>query len=442
MSRMPMLRLLGLAFVGLSLLITIAAPAGASDERAIELAQEAELAQEVDASNQIRILAISGLIDPVLSDFILTELDQAEADGVLALVLTMDSNGTVLNDEDYLELATRLDQASVQIARWIETGGAALGGSGELLGTADVIGVSVGARIGETGDRRLPDSFGDAFGDATDRLQRVSISAEEAITLGISTGPLENASVLRIFVQEIPGYVAPTPTDEDPEGLSQARFVNLSLTQQLFHTVSSPEVAYLFFVGGLAILIFELFVAGVGVAGMIGAAMLALGSYGLGALPTRWWGIALLIAALVAMAIDIQTNVPRLYSALGIALFVLGTWFLYDGVTMSWLTGLFGIVGAVLYAYTGMPSMVRTRFSTPTIGRKWMIGKLGEATSDLRPDGTIVIDDTPWQAITNRATPLSAGDRVRVVGIDRLLLEVEPEEGGARDYRERATSDE
>ncbi len=397
----------------------------------------------VATDNQIRILAISGLLDPVLSDFILTELDRAEADNVLALVLTLDSKASVLSDEDYLELATRLENASVQIVIWVDTSGAALGGAAELLGTADLVGVSVGARIGETGPARLPASFGPAFGDATERLRDVSITAEEAITLGISNGPLEETSVLRIFVQEIPGYVAPTPTDEDPAGLSQAQFVNLSLTQQLFHTVSSPEVAYLFFVGGLAILIFELFVAGVGVAGMIGAVMMALGSYGLGALPTRWWGIALLIAALVAMAIDIQTNVPRFYSALGVGLFVLGTWFLYtDGVSMSWITGLFGIVGAVLYAYTGMPSMVRTRFSTPTIGRKWMIGKMGEATSDLRPDGTVLIDDTPWRAITNRATPLAEGDRVRVVGIDRLLLEVEPEEGGAKDYRDRGPKEE
>ena len=42
-----------------------------------------------------------------------------------------------------------------------------------------------------------------------------------------------------------------------------------------------------------------------------------------------------------------------------------------------------------------------------------------------------------WRAYTNRATPIEELDRVRVVGIEGLVLEVEPEEGGARDYRER-----
>ena len=147
------------------------------------------------------------------------------------------------------------------------------------------------------------------------------------------------------------------------------------------------------------------------------------------------WVIGL---SFLAMAIDVQTNVPRAYTIVGLVLFVLGTWLLYDGITMSWVTGLAGIIGAVLYATTGMPSMVRTRFSTPTIGRRWMIGEMGTAVTDLTPDGTIELRDALWQARTNRATPITAGDSVRVIEIDQLVLEVEPEEGAAKDYRDRS----
>jgi len=186
------------------------------------------------------------------------------------------------------------------------------------------------------------------------------------------------------------------------------------------------------------LLVFELFTAGVGVAGVIGVGLFTLGSYGLSALPTRAIGVALLVAAIAAFAIDIQTNIPRLYSAVGMVLFVVGTFVLYDGLTISWVTIIFGFVAAALYAYTGMPSMVRTRFSSPTIGRSWMIGELGQAITELKPDGTVRIQDAPWRAITNRATPLEAGDTIRVIGIDRMVLEVEPEEGGAKDYRDRS----
>jgi membrane-bound serine protease (ClpP class) len=79
---------------------------------------------------------------------------------------------------------------------------------------------------------------------------------------------------------------------------------------------------------------------------------------------------------------------------------------------------------------------VRTRFSTPTIGRKWMIGSEAIAATDIDPEGTVQVDGTPWRALINRATPAKAGDTLRVVGISRLLLEVAPLEGGAKDYRE------
>ena len=110
---------------------------------------------------------------------------------------------------------------------------------------------------------------------------------------------------------------------------------------------------------------------------------------------------------------------------------------LYDGFSLSWITLLVGIGGISLFMLAGMPAMVRTRFSTPTIGREWMIGETGEAVASVNPEGVIRIKGALWRARTNRATPITAGATVRVVEVEGLLLEVEPEEGGARDHRER-----
>jgi membrane-bound serine protease (ClpP class) len=85
-----------------------------------------------------------------------------------------------------------------------------------------------------------------------------------------------------------------------------------------------------------------------------------------------------------------------------------------------------------------MPSMVRTRFATPTIGRQWMVGEPGEAVVAVDPVGVVLVRGAQWRARTNRATPIGAGESLTVVGIDGVTLEVEPTEGGARDYRERA----
>jgi len=123
-------------------------------------------------------------------------------------------------------------------------------------------------------------------------------------------------------------------------------------------------------------------------------------------------------------------------------LFTIGSWFLYGSIPgvdlrVGWLMLFVGIAGVALTFVVGMPSMVRTRFATPTIGREWMIGEMGSATTSINPDGVALVAGGRWRARTNRATPIAAGAALRVVAIDGVTLEVEPESGGARDYRER-----
>jgi membrane-bound serine protease (ClpP class) len=175
----------------------------------------------------------------------------------------------------------------------------------------------------------------------------------------------------------------------------------------------------------------------VGVAGVVGAVCLLLSGYGLAVLPTRPWALALLVVAMLAFAVDVQTGVPRFWTGVGIVTLVVGSFWLYDGLSLSWVPLVAGLGGVLLAMISGMPAMVRTRFATPTIGREWMIGELGVAEQAVAPEGLVVVRDARWPARTNRATPIAEGEAVRVVAIDGVVLEVEPEAGGARDYRER-----
>jgi membrane-bound serine protease (ClpP class) len=95
------------------------------------------------------------------------------------------------------------------------------------------------------------------------------------------------------------------------------------------------------------------------------------------------------------------------------------------------------IAGTALFMIGAVPVAIRSRFSTPTVGRAGMIGEMGTAEVDVDPDGVVRVRDALWRARTNRATPIKVGAAVRVVEVDGLVLEVEPEEGGARDYRDR-----
>jgi membrane-bound serine protease (ClpP class) len=50
----------------------------------------------------------------------------------------------------------------------------------------------------------------------------------------------------------------------------------------------------------------------------------------------------------------------------------------------------------------------------------------------------VSVRGAPWRARTNRATPVAAGEAVRVAAIEGLVLEVEPLVGAARDHRDRS----
>lgn len=93
---------------------------------------------------------------------------------------------------------------------------------------------------------------------------------------------------------------------------------------------------------------------------------------------------------------------------------------------MSWVTGMVGIVGAALYAYIGMPTMVRTRFSSPVIGRKWLVGTDGQALTGLGPEraGEVRLSGAKWIA-TSGSGAIAAGEHVTVIATEGVELVVE-----------------
>lgn len=383
----------------------------------------------------VAIAKVSGLLDPVMTDFISTSIDEAVGEGAIALILQTDSTGVVVDDSTFAALLTKMRTSPVPVDVWVGPSGSRLTGtSAQLVGAAQQVGVAPGSRLGNAGEPVVAGLDLKRLTPISDR----TVNAQEAADLGIST---IDAPTIGDFLIGLPGVATVERTADNGEirrePLTQVRFGQLSLVSNLMHTVASPAVAYLLLTVGIALIIFELFTAGVGVAGVVGAGAFILAGYGLWVLPTRWWALALFAVSMFAFAVDVQTGVPRFWTAVGVVAFVVFSFTIYDGFSLSWITLLVGILGVVLAFLGGMPSMVRTRFSTPTIGREWMIGEMGRAVTAVDPDGVVQIRDALWRATTNRSTPIDELDRVRVVSIDGLVLEVEPETGGARDHRER-----
>jgi membrane-bound serine protease (ClpP class) len=384
----------------------------------------------------VAVFKVSGLLDPVMVNATGHAVRDAEAGRAKAIVLQANSNGVVVPEATFADLLRQLQRSTVPVDLWIGPSGSRLTGqAAQLLGVASKVGMAPGTSVGNSG----PPVPGVVLNPA--RLKPVlynrTVGYTEANRLGVTT---TYAPTLGDFIVRLPDVDTKQVTvghERRLEPITQVQFSELSLVEQLFHTVASPAVAYLLLAVGLALLIFDLFTAGVGVAGVVGAGSFILACYGLDVLPTRPIGIALLVLSMAAFAIDVQTGVPRFWTGVGGVCFVLGSFLVFDGVSLSWVTLVVAFVGVGLTFLMAMPAMVRTRFSTPTIGREWMVGEMGRAVSPIAPDGVVQVRDALWRAYTNRATPIDELDRVKVVGIEGLVLEVEPEEGAARDYRRR-----
>lgn len=368
---------------------------------------------------KIDVIEVSGLLDPVSVDFMSDSLREAERDQVEALIIRLDSSGSVAPERDLRRLIAAVSGSAVPVAVWVGPGKAAQarGGANELFSAAAVRGVAPESRVG-------------------------AFRAEEALAARVATVSAATLGDFIVAIDGTAGIEVPTrvlrregrPPQRQLAPAAEVRFDEPSLLAQTLHAVATPSAAYLLLVVGLLLVVFEFFTAGVGVAGGVGAACLVLASYGLGVLPTRPAALGLLGLAIVGYGIDVQAGAPRAWTAIGTLSFTTGSFFLFAGgisVPLAFVAA--GISGVALFMMAGMPAMVRTRFSTPTIGRESMLGEEGIAVSDVDPDGVVTVRDAPWRARTNRATPIRAGEALRVAGIDGLLLEVEPLEGAAKD---------
>jgi membrane-bound serine protease (ClpP class) len=404
----------------------------------------------------VDVQEVSGLLDGIQADAIEKALVRSAGSGAQALILQVNTRGAVISRARMVELLERIAASEVPVAIWVGPSGSRLYGmAAQMLAAADVTAMAPGSRIGKMGTPVSAEGVTFDFGASTDLLQTDTLGFADAR----KTGALKFASndegvpVLKNMVFTLDGLTVDgkvlDTVAESLDGTGQVvreattvRFFKLGLVPRLFHTVASSPVTYLLLVIGLSLLIFEFFTAGIGVAGLVGAVCSVLACFGLAELPIRGVALVALSLAMVAFAVDVQVGVPRLWTGVGLVLFSLGSFFLFrdvDGASLrpSWITLLVGIGGAALTYIVGMPSMTRTRFGTPTIGREWLVGAQGVAVDDISPEGTVRVHEGAWRARTNRATPIERGATVNVVAIDGVTLEVEPLEGAAKDYRER-----
>ena len=343
----------------------------------------------------VEVFEVSGLLDDVLASALENSIIDAQNNGANALILQMNSKQAVISNQRLVALGQAFLDSSIPIEVWVgPSGSTAQGKVAQLALLSDSLGVSIGSSIGKTGEYVFSSmELNSSYQEKIKILRSSTLQWNEAIEanlvqcdrveideLGKTLTEKEQLArcanpTLGDFLVNRDSFVSEViQTDDGPRlsPLTKTKINRLNLIDQLMHTVASPPITYLLLISGLALLLFEFFSLGIGIAGVIGAISVALSAYGLTILPFRPWALLLIIFSMLAFAIDIQTVVPRVWTLIGQIMFTIGTIFLYYevNVEMSWIPMSVGIIGVLVLMARGMPIMIRGRFATTQIDRR------------------------------------------------------------------------
>ncbi|MFN2525910.1 MAG: nodulation protein NfeD [Actinomycetota bacterium] len=410
-------------------------------------------------SETVDLIEVRGVIDPPVADYLQGRLDVAVRDGVHVAVIQLDTPGGL--DVSMREIISQILESEVPIVVWVAPRGARAASAGTFISyaahlvymaEATEIGaatpVNLGGESSEALERKVTNDAAafirelaiarDRNADWAERAVREasSLGATEAVDLNVANGIASSPTDL---LRELDGQSIQLADDrsvvlETWDAAAAApsvrlRFQNMNLLQQLLHTVTNPEIALLLILLGTFGLIFEIYNPGIGLAGILGAVALLLGFYALSVLPTNWAGVFLVMLGVIFFVVDLHAAGLGIWTAGGIAALVAGSLLLFSGVDPAialdpWAV-VIAVVVTVVFFISVMTAALRVRLRRPITGEEGIVGTVGEAKTDIAPEGTVLTKGTLWRARTME-TGIAAGAKVKVMAAEGLVLLVEP----------------
>jgi membrane-bound serine protease (ClpP class) len=420
------------------------------------------------------LLPVSGPIGPATSDFFVRRLEEAGANGASFVVVTIDTPGGL--DTAMRDMVQAILAAEVPVITYVSPSGARAASAGTYLvyashvaamAPATNLGAATPVQIGGSSpgapapdarpggkDDTAPQaaepgnaSERKAVNDAVAYLRGLAELrgrnvewAEAAVRQGASLPADEAlaAGVVELVAADLPALLKALDGRKvklraQEVELSTAgivlREVETDWRTELLALVTNPNVAYLLMLIGIYGLLLEGYNPGAVLPGVVGAICLLLALFAFQVLSVNYAGLALI--ALGVVLIVAESFVPS-FGALGlggIIAFVFGSVMLLDtevpGFSIAWqLIGAMALGGAlVLLAIVSFA--VRARRRPVVSGVEGLAHEIAEAVEDFERQGLVRVHGELWQAVS--AQPVRAGQRLRILKVDGLVVQVEPE---------------
>lgn len=462
--------------------------AAASDTRSADEGDVAE-ARELAEGGEIRIATISGGINPAVADYLHGVLADAERGHAQLVIVELDTPGGLLSSTK--DIVSDFLNAEIPVVVFVSPRGAWAGSAGTFITlAANVAAMAPGTTIGaahpvsflpggtptpgrkaskEPGDTSKDSESEDDSGGAApardimgEKIENVavafikSIAAErnrnvdwavEAVRNSKAIGAREalELNVIDLIADDIDDLIQKLDgrsVEVDGETLALATAgsritrVPMSLVNRFFDIIADPQIAMLLILAGLLGIYVEFTHPGVIFPGVAGAVSLVLAGLSLQIIPFNWLGLILILTGVGLLVAELFVAGFGVLFAPGVACLLAGGYLLFDlpdqlDVPVPFWTVVFPPVAAIaVFGAVVAFGVGRSARRPPAIGPEALIGRIGVAESEIREQGRVRLRSEYWTAESDQT--ISVGERIRVVGMDGLILRV-AREGDARE---------
>lgn len=199
---------------------------------------------------------------------------------------------------------------------------------------------------------------------------------------------------------------------------------------RLLGFLSRPDIAYMALIAGIFLIILEARAPGGFVMGTSGALLLVMASYGLRVLPVNMAGLALLVAGIIVMAVDLITGGIGILLSIGIGALLFGGLILFKapGGELLHLSAGF-VVGVTIVIAVAFLLVLRLVYKAlrkrPASGEEALIGERVTILGFSGKGPMVMAHGEYWRVKPQNASlTLSEGDEVEIVRVEALTLYV------------------
>jgi membrane-bound serine protease (ClpP class) len=403
-----------------------------------------------DDQPRVLVTTLATPITPVVADHIEDGLRDAADGGYAAYVIELDTPGGLV--DAMRDIVSDILASPVPVVVYVAPEGARAASAGAVITLAAHVAVMApGTTIGaatpvglegeEVSDKIVNDLAAQAESMAKLRGRDLEFASEmvrdgravdvdvavtegvvdaRAVSLAEALDAADGAQVRVVDEQTVVVRTAGADVDRHEMGAFRT----------LLQFLADPNIAFLLLTLGTLGLIYELAAPGTGFAAATGATCLLLALFSLSVLPVNAVGLLLLAVAVALFVAEVLAPGTAGFGFGGAVVLLLSAVFLFDdaeGVAVDlWAAVPLVVVMFVLVVVVGRVAMRTRRAPSVSTGTDVLIGRRVPVRAS---DGTTgrTFTEGAWWSLRSTGPALRTGSEARVVGVDGLVLLVDPD---------------